>query len=81
MHVDATRKSTRDAGSTPATSTIFLFSPSSEGLFYEQLTESERLAARQISKTEYHPTRLNTVQINPIASIVHQLRIPLHSHE
>lgn len=59
--------------STPATSTIFLSSPSSEGLFYEQLTQFGRLTARQISKTEYHSTRLNTVQINPIASIMPQL--------
>jgi len=34
-HVDATCESTRDAGSTPATSTTFLSSPSLEGLLFE----------------------------------------------
>jgi len=62
-------------GFSPATSTIFLSRPSPEGLFYEQLTQLERLTAGQISKTEYHPTQLNTIQFKPIASIVPQLKM------
>ena len=60
----------------PATSTTHLSRPSSEGLFYEQVTELERLTSRQILKTECHSTRLNTIQFKPIASIVPQLNIP-----
>ena len=48
-------------------------SPSSEGLFYEQLTELERLTGGQIFQIGSHSMQLNTIQSHPFASIVPQL--------